>query len=120
MYKLLKQGVLRKLDNACIPFADGNSDYEAYKAWVASGNTPDPEDTVDPNIAIQAQIDALEAATYLNRGSRELQLRLMEREAVDLAEANNVTAAQVLAVQPYYVKLKALDDQIRALRGQLK
>ena len=26
----------------CAPFWDGNSDYEAYKDWVAEGNTPNP------------------------------------------------------------------------------
>ena len=36
--------VLRKEDNAWIPFDDDNIDYVAYKAWLAEGNTPDPAD----------------------------------------------------------------------------
>jgi len=46
MYKLDSNGksVVRTSDGACIPFADGNTDYEEYKAWLALGNTPLPAD----------------------------------------------------------------------------
>jgi hypothetical protein len=47
MYKLFNtlsggQIVLRTTDNANIPFDPQNSDYQAYLAWVAEGNTPLP------------------------------------------------------------------------------
>jgi hypothetical protein len=49
MYKLIKspsqqepKTVLRLSDNAAIPFDPANTDYIAYLAWVAEGNTPQP------------------------------------------------------------------------------
>ena len=46
MYKLIgTKSVKRLADGACIPFADGNRDYEEYKQWLEEGNTPEPEFT---------------------------------------------------------------------------
>ena len=33
--------ILRLSDNAVIPFAEGNTDYQAYLEWIAEGNTPE-------------------------------------------------------------------------------
>ena len=35
-------GVKRIADNAYIPFAPDNTDYQAYLKWLAEGNTPEP------------------------------------------------------------------------------
>ena len=51
MYKLLlksfdgREFVRRLFDNACIPFDEANTDYQAYLKWVAEGNEPLPADT---------------------------------------------------------------------------
>ena len=52
--------------NMHVPKADGNSEYEAIKQWLAEGNTPEPEFT-------QTELDAMalvklkaEAQTYLD------------------------------------------------------
>jgi hypothetical protein len=51
MYQLLPDTPLgaatcikRIADNACIPFDTGNTDYQAYLAWLAEGNEPLPAD----------------------------------------------------------------------------
>ena len=49
MYKQIKNEngivpnfIVREIDNAFIPFDPDNTDYQAYLAWVAEGNTPLP------------------------------------------------------------------------------
>ena len=104
--------VQRQSDGAFIPTDPANTDYQLFLSEQADGAVVLPADVPNPNDAINAQIAALEARAYLNRGSRELEMRQIEKEL------NNDAA--LLSKQPYYMRLKWLDDQIRALRAQLK
>ena len=40
--EIVQNYVCRISDNAFIPFAEDNTDYQQYLAWVAEGNTPEP------------------------------------------------------------------------------
>ena len=70
MYKLIGINSVKRLsDGACIPFANGNMDYEEYKVWLKEGNTQEPEFTEEEleeqlqeqaNAEARAKLDGLD------------------------------------------------------------
>ena len=109
MYQLTSTTTVRRSDGAYIPADPANTDYAAYLAWVAEGNTPDPADVPDPKAAIRSEILNLERTQLLPRATREFMLLAMEAQA----------PAEVLALNPGYVAVKAFDNLIAEQRAQL-
>lgn len=47
MYKLVQDGIIRLSDNAFIPKDPANRHYREYLRWLAEGNEPEPEFTLE-------------------------------------------------------------------------
>lgn len=62
MYQLTPgSSILRLSDNAYIPPDPANTDYAAYLAWLADGNTPEPPPEPEPAPVLTTE-QKLEAA----------------------------------------------------------
>jgi hypothetical protein len=68
-YKLTHFGVLRAVDGAFVPNDLSNTDWQAYQAWLAAKNTPDPADPDPvpdgPDVSLRANKLILAVALYL-------------------------------------------------------
>ena len=117
MYKLTNfpDCIQRLSDGAFIPADVANQNYIDYLDWVTQGNTPQPADVPNKDVAIQAQIDQLESQTMMIRGTRESLLAF----AVAIAAASGVPESTLYAQNIAYKKMKDLDTQISALRHSL-
>ena len=109
MYKLIGTSIVKRLaDGACIPFADGNRDYEDYKLWLKEGNIPESEFTDEELNQIELNKKLQEANQYLkdtdwvepylikhytglellNESSHKFEIERLRKEAVDFIRSN--------------------------------
>jgi hypothetical protein len=111
--------IIRTTDGANIPADNANTDYQLYLKEAAAGATVLPADVPSPNFAILAQIASIESSTLVPRITREFMMATAE----DYAARNGTpvkTKEQILAADAGYQRIKKVDDQVRALRAQLK
>ena len=87
MYKLIGTNSVKRLaDGACIPFANGNRDYEEYKQWLEEGNTPEPEFTQE-ELAQQELNRQLEVAKeYLSKTDHKFYNGYKPKDGEDLVD----------------------------------
>lgn len=84
MYKLNSHGsITRTADGAFIPADPENTDYAAYLAWLAEGNTPKPADAPDHEAIIEAKKQAVRAVREVVLG-RLLGIKDAARDDNDL------------------------------------
>ena len=66
MYQLTNtETIIRLADNAFIPPDPANTDYAAYLAWLADGNTPEPAEVPEP--AIPSTVNMYQARIALHQ-----------------------------------------------------
>ena len=124
MYKLSATSVIRLSDNACIPMAIENRDFQDYEDWLEDGNTPEPADIPPPPSPLE-QIRALEQA------NDDDQRKLNRQAAIDTAltiacrdpRVTNKTRAEVHTI--YYASNRGykamvdLEAKVEALRKKI-
>lgn len=112
-YKLKENGAIKLSNGDFIPFAPGNMDYDIYLAWIAKGNTPEPEFT-------DAEIKAQKIAKINQDASDQIiaiapiwrQNNMLAR-ALELSQKGTLSEADTAELDG----IKAVWDEIKAIRA---
>lgn len=126
MYQYTKHGgVLRLSDGAVIPPDPRNADFTAYSDWFDAGGRPAPAEPVDASEVARSALAALEQASIMNRGMRELCLVVMQdmaqRQSEQMAELGiDIPPQTILAKHSFWRKLIALNAEAGQLLDRIK
>lgn len=108
MYQLtFNDSVIRVFDGSAIPADPENMDYQAYLAWVADGNEPEPYAPIIQPITVFSSLDYLQkftdseyqaARTGTMRAQRALDM-LIAAQYVDIENDPRVPAALNIMIE---------------------
>lgn len=94
MYKLKEGGVVRMYDGAHLPDDPTNRDWQEYQAWLAAGNTPQPEFTPE-EIAAKEEAEAAKRSELADVDDLRAEYGLNELKGLKIKELKAAVKDQI-------------------------
>ncbi|MBI5205100.1 MAG: hypothetical protein HZA11_09300 [Nitrospirae bacterium] len=113
MYKISGNGVKRISDGTIIMDETGNKDWQEYQVWLAAGNAPDPEFTIDELRGSRITETKRVAALKIDIVLPDWQVR-RHHDQCELGVATTLTAADYTARQQACQEIRDASNTIEA------